>query len=255
MSRMSPAPHSLSVIIPCWNDDVALGTILECIAGLRGIDEVIVADASASSKCAGIAGEHGVALVRCEQPNRGAQMNAGAQVANGELLLFQHADTELTQGHVDALRAIRDSPEVVGGAFHRKFDSRHERLRWLEPWARLWATLGGSFFGDQSIFVRRAAFDAMGGYAAIPLMEDLEFCRRLRRMGKTRLLDPAIGSSPRHAKRFGSWRTTIRNGGLITLYRLGVSPHTLHRWYYRLPKNPHPGPVPCASPAEASIYE
>jgi rSAM/selenodomain-associated transferase 2 len=235
----------VSIVIPCWNDASALRKILRQLANLSGVGEVIVADASSSGECSQIAHEAGATVVRCERPSRGRQMNAGARVANGELLLFQHADTEFSQPHLDALRAL--TPGFCGGAFHRKFDVRHRHLRWLEPWARIWAEVGGSFFGDQSIFVWRTVFEEMGGYAGIPLMEDLEFCRRLRRRGRTVLLDPPIASSPRRAQHYGPWRTTFRNGTLIALFHLGASPEVLHRWYYRLPRAGATGPE--ASPA------
>jgi hypothetical protein len=147
---------------------------------------------------------------------------------------------------VDSVRTATEDDRVVGGAFHRKFDDRHANLRWLESVARIWARAGGSFYGDQSIFVRRSVFEAMDGFAAIPLMEDLDMCRRLRKRGRTVLLDPPIASSPRHAKRHGSWRTSIRNASLISLFHLGVSPERLHRWYYRLPRT-RPDTRTCSS--------
>lgn len=226
------AECALSVIIPCWNDAEALRAILTQLAQRTGIGEVIVADASTSDHCREIAADAGAVVVRCERPSRGAQMNAGARQARGEVLLFQHADTELAQAHVDALLEVARDTEICGGAFHRRFDARHEGLRWLESWARAWTELGGTFYGDQSIFVRRRVFERLGGFAEIPLMEDIEFSRRLRAAGRVVALDPPIASSPRHHDRLGAWRTTVRNGLLIALYRFGVSPQTLHAWYY-----------------------
>ena len=122
---------------------------------------------------------------------------------------------------------------MIGGAFYRKFDGRHPRLRWLEAVARFFTRHGGSFFGDQSVFVRLETFRALGGFAPIPLMEDMEFSRRLRRAGKVAVLDPPVeSSSRRHADR-GAWRTSIQNGLFIVLYKCGFSPTHLHRWYYR----------------------
>ena len=246
MSDPQAAPL-LSVIIPCWNDPHALRGILGSLRELEGVCETIVADASNDDTCADLTLAHGAKLVRCNRPSRGLQMNAGAQAASGRMLLFQHADTELTQSLVDSVRGASEDDRVVGGAFHRKFDDRHANLRWLESVARVWARIGGSFYGDQSIFVRRSVFEALDGFAEIPLMEDLDMCRRLRKRGRTVLLDPPIASSPRHAKRYGSWRTSIRNASLISLFHLGVSPEVLHRWYYRLPRT-HPGSQTC-SPA------
>jgi rSAM/selenodomain-associated transferase 2 len=224
---------TLSVIIPCWNDVSALRQILQVIRGLEGISETIVADASEANACRAVAEQAGVQVAACARPNRGAQMNTGAALARSAVLLFQHADTNLTQAHLDALLAAMGNPSAAGGAFHRKFDGRHPWSRTFEPLARILAERGGTLYGDQSIFVRREVFEQLGGFAAIPLMEDVEFSRRLRRAGKVVVLDPPISTSPRHHERRGAIRTSIRNGLMIALYRLGISPQRLHAWYYR----------------------
>jgi uncharacterized protein len=105
-------------------------------------------------------------------------------------------------------------------------------LMWLESVARFLTRHGGTLYGDQSIFVRRDVFQQLGGFARIPLMEDVEFSRRLRAAGKIAVLDPPVESSARRHLRKGAWRTSIQNGLFIVLYKLGVSPHRLHRWYY-----------------------
>ena len=103
---------------------------------------------------------------------------------------------------------------------------------WLESVARFLTRRGGTLYGDQSIFVRREVFQRLGGFAKIPLMEDVEFSRRLRAAGKIAVLDPPVASSGRRHLRKGAWRTSVQNGLFIVLYKLGVSPHRLHRWYY-----------------------
>jgi rSAM/selenodomain-associated transferase 2 len=233
VSGRAPSQPTLSVIIPCWNDAAALRGILQVLRGLDGISEIIVADASEANACRMAAEQAGARVAACPRPNRGAQMNAGAGMATGAVFLFQHADTELTQGHVDSLLAATRSSAVTGGAFHRKFDGRHPWSRTFEPLARLLARRGGTLYGDQSIFVRKEIFEQLGGFASIPLMEDVEFSRRLRRTGKIVVLDPPIATSPRHHERRGAIRTSIRNGVMIVLYRLGISPQRLHAWYYR----------------------
>ncbi len=239
---MPSGSPSLSVVIPCWNDAEALATVLALVSRLSGITEIIVADASADARCPTISRDFGARVAVCPAPNRGRQMNTGAAVATGDLLLFHHADTVLTQFHVDALiRAMRDG-RSVGGAFHRHFDARHPWLRWAEPIGRTMAARGGTLYGDQSIFIRRETFEQMGGFADMPLMEDIEFSRRLRRAGRVLVLDPPIASSSRRHDQRGAWKTTIQNGALILCYKLGVSPARLHRWYYG-PPAPAPEPL------------
>ena len=173
-----------------------------------------------------------IRLLVCEKPSRGAQMNAGAMEARGSLLCFHHADSELGPEHLAALAAAAKTDGIAGGAFHRQFDDRHF---WMKRWERLVRRISaaaGPLFGDQSIFVKADVFQQMGGFADIPLMEDIEFSRRLRRMGRITLLDPPLWSSPRRFRRLGNLRTLLLNALFIVLFYFGVSPHTLHRWYY-----------------------
>jgi rSAM/selenodomain-associated transferase 2 len=225
----------ISIIIPCWNDADALQECLSRIVPVAGGHEVIVADASTTGDCAAIAASFsGIRVVRCDRPNRGRQMNCGAAAATGDVLLFQHTDTELTADHLVAIaRATTADSAVVGGAFHRKFDPRHRARQRLVPIVRRWQAWGKNFYGDQSIFVRRAHFEAMGGYAEIALMEDIEFSARLKRSGTVVVLDPPLLSSARRHRRHGKLLVTLENFALIWLFKLGVSPECLHRWYYR----------------------
>lgn len=224
----------ISIIIPCWNDAHALQECLARIVLIAKQHEIIVADASTTDACANIARAFpNVRLIPCKHPNRGRQMNCGAAAATGGILLFQHTDTELNAAHLAAIERALQDPMVVGGAFHRKFDPRHRSRQWLVPMVRRWQAWRKNFYGDQSIFVRRAHFQKMGGYAAIALMEDLEFSARLKRSGRVVLIDPPLLSSARRHRRHGKLRVTLENLAMIGLYNLGVSPDTLHRWYYR----------------------
>jgi rSAM/selenodomain-associated transferase 2 len=223
----------ISIVIPCWNDAAALEEALGRIGAIAGEHEVIVADASTTDHCAAIVRASGARLIRCDHPNRGRQMNAGAAAATGDILLFQHTDTELAADHLAALVKLMSDPQIVGGAFHRKFHPRHQSRQWLVPWVRRWQAWRKNLYGDQSIFVRRAHFEKMGGFAEIALMEDLEFSARLKRSGKVVLLDPPMLSSARRHQRHGKLGVTLENLAMILLFKLGVSPDTLHRWYYR----------------------
>jgi hypothetical protein len=172
-----------------------------------------------------------IRLISCDQPSRGRQQNLGAAVARGELLCFHHADSELRPEHLAALARVAKNDAIIGGAFHRRFYP--PRMLWREPLVRCINALGGPLFGDQSLFVRTAVFREMGGFANFPLMEDVEFSGRLRRIGRIELLDPPLWSPP---GRPDTWRTAIQNATLICLYYLGIEPRTLHRWYYRWAK-------------------
>jgi rSAM/selenodomain-associated transferase 2 len=236
VNRLRDLPDShclrISVVIPSWRDTENLSALLPGLAAQPRIAETIVVDASADEQAEPVALASGASFFTCSAPNRGEQMNLGAAASSGDVIVFQHCDTCLDDRHLEAIQRALADPRVVGGAFFRKFDGRHPRLMWLEPFSRFLTRHGGTLYGDQSIFVRRAVFEKLGGFAKIPLMEDVEFSRRLRGAGKIAVLDPPVASSARRHVRKGAWRTTIQNGLFIVLYNLGVSPHRLHRWYY-----------------------
>lgn len=227
------APARISVVVPVWNDRVNLVSLLPELVRLDGLHEIIVVDAAADPLTEKLVREAGATYLRAPAPSRGAQMNLGAAEATGDALIFQHSDTLLTAAHVAAVATALRDPAVTGGAFYRKFDGRHPHLRWLEAVARFFTRNGGTLFGDQSVFVRREVFASLGGFAPIPLMEDMEFSHRLRRSGRIAICDPPVESSSRRHLRRGAWRTSVQNGIFIVLYHCGCSPHWLHRWYYR----------------------
>ena len=229
---------TISIIVPCWRGDAVAESVARRWLAHDAVREVIVAAAGAEDGADEVSagsgpGPGGLRIIRCPLHGRGHQMNHAARHATGDILLFHHADTELTDAHFESLRAVANDSAVGGGAFRRRFDERHPHLRWLEPWEAWRCRLFGPLFGDQSIFVRRARFEELGGYADLPLMEDVEFTCRLRRRGGVALLTPSIGSSARKHLQQGRWRTTLTNASFLLLYACGVSPQTLHRWYYR----------------------
>lgn len=250
MSDSASASLRLSVIVPAWNDDANLTRLLPELVRLNALHEVIVADASPHPAAADAARITGVIYLPAPQPNRGAQMNLAAENATGDVLVFHHADSILTAAHVAAIQQALRNPEIIGGAFYRKFDGRHPRLVWFEAAGRFLTRHGGSFFGDQSVFVRRETFRALGGFAPIPLMEDMEFSRRLRRAGQVAVLDPPLQSSTRRHLGRGPWRTSLQNGLFIVLYKCGLSPAHLHRWYYRERRSPPNESLSVAQPVE-----
>jgi rSAM/selenodomain-associated transferase 2 len=230
----------ISVIIPVWGEDEALAPLVAKLRTYPEIREVIVSATKPQNGLAERVAALGAAFVLNEEPNRGQQFNRGAEVATADWLMFHHADTELSRDHIAAVAAL-DSKDVIGGAFYRKFDERHPWLRGLERFERWHSRAFGTIYGDQSIFVRREHCLQMGGFAPIPLMEDVEFSARLRRSGKIRLLDPPVGSCPRRQIEQGAWTVTLRNLLFLILFRFGVPAQRLHSWYYsshrpRVPK-------------------
>ena len=223
---------TLSIIIPCWRGDaVPLFTAARWLR-CRGVCEIIVAAAGGEMPVND--NLPGLRIIHCTRHGRGNQMNEAARAAAGSVLLFHHADTELTEAHLCSLQnAMVAGPTLGGGAFRRQFDERHPHLRWLEPWEALRCRRFGPLFGDQSIFVRRKVFETLGGFGDLPLMEDVDFSCRMRRHAPVALLTPSIRSSARKHIQQGRWRTTLTNVLFLLLYVCGVSPLRLHAWYYR----------------------
>jgi uncharacterized protein len=225
-------PPLVSLIVPVWKDEEL---VVDLVSGLPVVPELVewvVAAVKPGPLLLELHRQGTVRLISCDKPSRGRQMNAGAAEARGILLCFHHADSGLRPEHLKALEKTARNEAILGGAFYRRFDDRRTFVVWWEGIVRRLNSFAGPLFGDQSIFVRSSVFKSMGGFADIPLMEDLEFSRRLRRMGHAVLLDPPLSSSPRRFRRQGNWRTTLLNMVFIGLFYLGVDPCTLHRWYY-----------------------
>ncbi len=219
----------ISVIIPCWRDLSAAIELGRRHAAHPLVHEVILAGVRGEGLSPN---EPSITVCRAERPGRGLQMNMGAALASGDILLFHHVDSHLAEAHLRALAEAMQNPALVGGAFYRKFDERHPLLLRAESIERWHSRTFGALYGDQSIFVRREHFVRLGGFAPLPLMEDVEFSLRLRRSGPIALLDPPMSSSPAKQIAQGASRTTLRNMLFLVLFRCGVPATFLHSRYY-----------------------
>jgi glycosyltransferase involved in cell wall biosynthesis len=232
----------ISIIVPVWgHDNLAVDLVKDLQIGRKGatnraelsawtrheLVEWIVVAVDPTEPLYELDRCGAIRLIACNEPSRGRQMNLGAKAAGGTLLCFHHADSKLEPEHLVALKRVAADDSIIGGAFHRRFYP--PRMLWREPIVRWLNRTGGPLFGDQSIFVRKSVFNDLGGFAEIPLMEDVEFSRRLRCKGRIALLDPPLWSPPAGT---GTWKVFLRNTGLFALFYLGVKPHRLHRWYY-----------------------
>ncbi|MQY57899.1 glycosyltransferase [bacterium] len=221
----------LSIVIPTLNEEAHLGKTLERI-GQMSDGEVIVIDGGSQDNTVPIAEEWGAKVIRA-RPNRGEQMNRGAREASGDILLFLHADTLLPEDYPGLIREAMTEPGVVGGAFAWKVEPSTPILRYLERNVAWRTRIFRMPYGDQAYFVRTAVFREMGGYADIPLMEDVEFIRRLRKIGRLVFIPKPVVTSPRRYEKLGLVRTALRNKLTLFGYYLGIPPDRLAKFYYK----------------------
>ena len=191
--------------------------------------ELLIVDGGSSDDTATIAGRY--AQVIAASRGRATQMNAGAAMASGDVLLFLHADTQLPDTAFSAIERALIEPKVVGGAFRLRFDCQKWPYRFVAFTANLRSRFRNIFTGDQAYFIRAGSFRAVGGYPDQPLMEDLEIIRRLRKVGRVVLLPPYVTTSARRHAKIGLWRSVLFMWYLRVRYRLGASPAQLQRIY------------------------
>ena len=220
---------AISVVVPTLDEASSLAQTL--IAARRsGAGEIVVVDGGSRDATREVAAPLADAVVVAAR-GRAAQMNAGAAAARGDVLLFLHADTRLPDGFADAVAQALAPPDVVGGFFAVELDAPGWRYRMIGRLISARSRRTGGATGDQAIFVRRDVFEALGGFASLPLMEDLELMRRLKRRGRLVALPQAVTTSARRWERRGVWRTVLLMWTLRLAFYAGVSPDTLARWY------------------------
>jgi len=223
----------ISVIIPTLNEAENIRACIECVRAEDGDCEMIVCDGGSSDATVRIVREYDDAILIETEKGRGAQMNRGAEAANGEVFFFLHADTKLERGWSGEMLSALADESVAGGAFTFKIDNPALRYRLIESWVKLRCSLFSLPYGDQGIFVRRGVFDKIGGYLDIPLMEDVEIIGRLKREGRVVLLEKSAVTHDRRWARKGWIRASVSNQMVMIMYKLGIDPHTLARLYYR----------------------
>lgn len=230
------ASHELSIVIPLLDDTEPLRQLLTSIRPDPQIDIVVVNGGAPDDRLTAICRRPDVRLLT-SAPGRGCQMNAGASAAAGQWIVFLHADTRLPLQWFEEVRRAGADPTVVGGSFRFQLDSAAWQARLIERAVDRrvrWLNLA---YGDQALFVRRDVFNRMGGYREWPLMEDVEFVRRLRQAGKLYHSPRPVLTSARRWERDGWWRRSAKNVMLQALFFAGVAPERLANWYSHAPRS------------------
>jgi rSAM/selenodomain-associated transferase 2 len=243
---LRPAALTIAVIIPVLNEAKVIGRTLAHTASL-GFDDLVVVDGGSSDQTRSIVESFATPLqtapfgappvppasirLLSASPGRARQLNAGAATGRCDVLLFLHADTHLPPDARHAVTEALSDRACIGGRFNVRFDSDRLSARIIETMMNLRSRLSGIATGDQVLFVRREVFERIGGFADIPLMEDIELTRRLKRTGHLAPLTECVVTSFRRWEQNGPLRTILLMWTLRFLYWIGVSPHRLQHFY------------------------
>ena len=219
----------VSVIIPVLNEENAIASTLEALVPLAP-DEIIVVDGDSADRTRAICERFELTILSSER-GRARQMNCGAGRARGDVLLFLHADTRLPPSALADIEAALADSRYVGGRFDVKLEGGHWMLNIIGALINWRSRATKIATGDQALFVRRESFQRIGGYPEIPLMEDVAFCRRLKRLGGVACLRSRVVTSARRWEKDGVWRTIFKMWTLKLLYFAGVSPERLKVFY------------------------
>lgn len=225
----------VSIIIPVLNESERIGGVLTALeaAAQDAPYEVIVVDGDpAGGTLSAVPADRAVTMTAPK--GRARQMNAGVARSSGDLLLFLHADTRLPSAALPKIIAAMQDIRLAGGAFDLGIDNPHWIFRVTGWCASRKHRLTRVPYGDQAIFLRREMFERLGGFPEIPLMEDVELMKRLKRLGGRIIIFPdTVATSARKWEKDGILFTILRNWTLQTLYLLGVPAEKLVRFYYQ----------------------
>ena len=220
----------ISIIIPCYNEEKCLPQLLDHLGEIRHQHDVIIVDGGSTDDTLKLLNGHPeVQVIQTQYANRAAQMNHGAREATGDVFLFLHSDTFLPGDFAHLIDHSLTSPDVVGGAFFLRFSHNHWMLKIMSWITRLnirWITVG-----DHAMFFRRQVFESLGGYPEIPLLEDLEFQLKARKLGRMVRVQAPVHTSARRFLNNGVLRQTWKDASILIRYYMGTSPVELAKEY------------------------
>ena len=219
------------MIVPVLNEGRLLGGFLRHLRALAPNAEIVVADGGSSDDTMLIARPLADRVVIAPR-GRAAQMNAGAAVATGNVLWFLHADLRPPFDAIEEIQYTLTDHRVAGGCFRLRYPRRERVYRVADSLGNLGVDVFGFALGDHGIFCRRSAFERVGGYPLVPILEDAELYRRIRRTGRVYQLPEEIVSDPRTFEKAGRYRTTAVYFLILALYVVGVPIAGLN-WVYR----------------------
>jgi len=234
-TRGTSKEYRFSIVIPVLNEQDRINSLIEHVhsQGYEGACEIIVADGDPQGGTIKAIRDENVTSITSPK-GRASQMNAGAELSHGEVLIFLHADTKLPPNALEKISQVLEDVKYMGGAFDLGIGSDSLLLKYIAARARLRSRLNRIPYGDQAIFIRRSYFNKIGRFKDVPLMEDVELMRRIKKRGdKIFILRDRVKTSARRWENEGIIYTTLKNQVLINLYYLGISPDKLAKYYRR----------------------
>jgi rSAM/selenodomain-associated transferase 2 len=219
----------VSIIVPTLNEAQGLNETLTQIQQLCP-HELIVSDGGSDDNTLKIAKNFTEHVLK-GPAGRALQMNAGAQIATGDIFLFLHADSRIEPASYEKMLLSLKNLKKIGGAFSLCIESDKWSLRLITRFANLRSKYLGMAYGDQAFFVRNPIFQQMNGFYEFPICEDLDFFKRLRKLGPVILLKEKALTSPRRWMKEGIWFATLRNILIAALFQFGFPPSILTKWY------------------------
>lgn len=229
----------VSIVMPAYNEEQALPHSLNALFRQEGTYEVVLVDGGSSDRTRAIAESFGFTaeaddrhgcpsvprsprLILTASKGRASQMNAGAKVAQGEWLLFLHADTVLPTGAIRRLNAMHADQAIQAGGFRHQFSGTDWRLRLISFLDNLRCRCSRIIYGDQALFVRRTLFEHIGGFPNQPILEDVAICERLLKLTRPVLLSPPVVTDARKFVKMGVWHSFVRVLLIILHVKFGL---------------------------------
>lgn len=233
LSWVKTLPH-VSVVIPVLNERRRIPALVEQLNKLDPRPEILFVDGGSRDGTVATILDNGITPIQVVRGNRGASMNAGIVQARAPVILFLHADTLISQEAYSCMLEEMNDSELVGGAFTFALagSANDWRKRFIESMVGVRNFLFNAPYGDQAYFVRKSALDEVGLFKDIELMEDVEWFSRLKDSGKYVILEESVATSGRRIFKRGWVRSGFLNMTLLSLYKAGVSPKYLAKWYY-----------------------
>jgi rSAM/selenodomain-associated transferase 2 len=218
----------ITVVIPAYNEEKVLSKTLYALFAQAGLFETIVVDGGSTDRTIECAQTFPGLQVLTAPKGRASQMNAGAKGAQGEWLLFLHADTVLPSGAIERLNDMEGDQAIQAGGFMHQFSGDDWRLRLISFLDNFRCTRSRIIYGDQALFVRRPLFEQLGGFPNQPILEDVAFCERLIQVTTPLLLSPPVVTDARKFVKMGIWRSFVRVLLIIlhVEFRLPILPRT-----------------------------